>query len=45
MNDQLLHSFMKLLADAAKNAQWGLDLRISAEAADAPDYHVPVRPS
>lgn len=45
MNDQLLHSFMKLLSDAARNAQWGLDLRLNTETSDAPDHYIPVRPS
>ncbi len=45
MNDGLLHSFMKLLTDAAQKAQWGLDLRWGPEPPGAPDLRAPVRPS
>jgi hypothetical protein len=43
MNDQLLHSFMKLLSDAAGKAQWGLDLRLMSEREGTPDQPVPAR--
>ena len=43
MNDQLLHSFMKLLSEAAGKAQWGLDLRLTSEREGTPDQPVPAR--
>lgn len=36
LNDQLLHAFMKLLSDGARNAQWGLNLPLATEQDPAP---------
>lgn len=43
LNDQMMHAFMKLLADGARNAQWGLHLPLSTEAGSAPAQGI--RPS
>ncbi len=36
LNDQMMHAFMKLLADGARNAQWGLHLPFPEATDSAP---------